>query len=93
MDGVRLSGQLARASANSAFTATGALSQVAIANATQIIRAGALGNRAIPSGFAKYTTETFASPSGAFQIHFYMNPSTGEVFYGLDYKVICNTVP
>jgi hypothetical protein len=45
----------------------------------------------VPEGFAKYATETFASPSGAFQTHFYMNPETGATFYGLDYKVIFNS--
>lgn len=93
MNGVRLSGQLSLESANSAFTATGELSEGAIQNATQIFEPGTLGNPAIPSGFGKYTTETFASPSGPFQAHFYMNPTTGEVFYGLDYKVIFNTGP
>jgi hypothetical protein len=33
---------------------------------------------------------TFQSPSGPFQVHFYMNPSTGETFYGLDHKAIFN---
>lgn len=51
---------------------------------------GTLGNPAIPSGFGKYATQTFSSPSGPFQVHFYMNPTTGEVFYGLDYKILLN---
>jgi hypothetical protein len=90
VNGVRLSGQLARESANSAFTASGELSQGAISGARQIFAPGTLGNPAIPNTFGKYTTETFASPSGPFQAHFYMNPTTGEVMYGLDYKVMFN---
>lgn len=91
MNGVRLSEQLTLAEASSVFTTGGRLSQQAINGATEIIPAGALGNPAIPAGFAKFTTETFKSPGGPFQVHFYMNPVTREVFYGLDYKVIFNT--
>src|SRR5579863_1583035 len=32
-------------------------------------------------------TQTFNSPSGPFQVHFYMNP-TMQIFYGLDYKTM-----
>lgn len=88
MNGVRLGEQLSLESANSAFTATGELSEGAISGAREIIPAGQLGNPAIPEGFAKFTTDTFASPSGPFTVRFYMNPSTGEVFYGLDYKAL-----
>lgn len=87
-NGVRLSEQLALESANSAFTASGELSEGAIAGANEFIPAGQLGNLAIPGGFAKFTTDTFASPSGPFTVRFYMNPATGDVFYGLDYKVL-----
>jgi hypothetical protein len=81
-NGVRLSQQLARESAESAFTASGELSEGAIAGSREIIPAGQLGNPAIPQGFSKFATDTFASPSGPFQAHFYMNPVTGEVYYG-----------
>jgi hypothetical protein len=30
-------------------------------------------------------TETYQSPSGNFQVHFYQNEQTGELYYGLDY--------
>jgi hypothetical protein len=90
-NGVRLGEQLSLQSANSAFTASGDLSEGAIQNATQIFEPGTLSNPAIPEGFGKYTTETFASPSGPLPAHFYMNPTTGEVFYGLDYKAVFNT--
>ena len=91
VNGVRLSGQLTVSEATSVFTTGGRLSQGAINGATEIIPAGALGNPAIPAGFAKFTTETFKSPAGPFQVHFYMNPATREVVYGLDYKVIFNS--
>jgi hypothetical protein len=81
-------------SAKSPFTAAGMLTQDAI-NSSQVIRgleAGRLNNPAIPPGFGKYTTDTFRSPAGDFQMHFYKNPTTNEVFYGLDYKVIFNSI-
>ena len=77
MNGVRLAEQLTLESAESAFTAGGELSaEIPLS----------LGNPAIPQGFSKFTTETFRSPAGPFQVHFHMNSTTGEVFYGLDYK-------
>ena len=47
---------------------------------------------AIPAGFGKYSTQTFQSPAGDFQVHFYKHPVTGEVFYGADYKAKFNKV-
>ena len=88
--GTQLSGQLARESAESSFTATGELSADAIAGSRQIMAPGALGNPAIPNGFAKFATDTYQSPSGPFQTHFYANPQMNEIFYGLDYKSIFN---
>jgi RHS repeat-associated protein len=86
-----LAGQLASESAASAFTAEGTLTQEALANSTEIIPSSQLGNPNIPAGFSKFTTQTFQSPAGNFQAHFYMNPATGEAFYGLDYKAIFNS--
>jgi RHS repeat-associated protein len=90
VNGVRLSQQLAAQSAQSAFNAAGGLSQEAIAGAREIIPSAELGNPAIPSGFSKFSTGTFDSPSGPFQVHFYQNPTTGEVWTGLDYKTVFN---
>jgi hypothetical protein len=45
------------------------------------------------SNWGKYTTRTFQSPSGDFQVHFYMNRVTGAIDYGYDYKVVFNGVP
>jgi hypothetical protein len=67
------------------------LTQEALANSTEIIPSSQLGNPNIPAGFSKFTTQTFQSPAGNFQAHFYMNPATGEAFYGLDYKAIFNS--
>jgi hypothetical protein len=44
----------------------------------------------IPEGFSKYSTETYQSPSGDFQIHFCNNAETEEVLYDLDYKAVFN---
>src|SRR5206468_12649830 len=93
MNGVRLSQRLTFEEANSAFTASGQLSQGAINGSRMTHAPGTLGNPAIPSGFGKYSTTTFRSPSGPFQVHYYMNPSSGELFYGLDYKVVFNLRP
>jgi filamentous hemagglutinin len=93
-DAKRLADQLRMQSANSPFTNDGKLNQNAINNAKPVpgLGPGELSNPAIPSGFGKYTTETFQSPSGNFQVHFYRNPTTGEVLYNLDYKAIFNSM-
>jgi RHS repeat-associated protein len=72
------------------FTRSGELTSEAIANSKQIMDPSKLGNPSIPGGFAKYSTRTFTSPSGPFQVHFYKDPTSLEVFYGLDYKVVFN---
>lgn len=74
--------------AKSLFTPDGRLTPEAIANSHEIIPATKLINPAIPKGFSKWTTKTYPSPSGDFQIHFYRNSTSGEVFYGLDYKAV-----
>lgn len=40
--------------------------------------------------WAKYTTQSFRSPSGPFQVHYYRNLVTGAVNYTYDYKVVFN---
>jgi len=89
----RLSRQLTLEEAESAFTANGELSADAIANSKEIIPSTQLKvvrSGQVPPGFAKFSTRTYKSPAGPFQVHFYMNPTTRQVFYGLDYKVIFN---
>jgi hypothetical protein len=72
--------------ASSTFTETGELQQEVINESKMIIDPTEIGNSEIPSGFGKYTTPMRNSPSGPFTTRFYMNPDTGETFYGLDYK-------
>lgn len=101
-NGVRLGQQLARESAESAFTSSGRLSSGAIAESRQI-PGSKLGNKDLIqrltadgssiAGWGKFTTRTHQSPSGDFQVHFYMNRVTGAIDYGYDYKVIFNGMP
>lgn len=88
----KLAEQLTMQSAKSPFTTSGTLTQDAIKGANQIIAPSELLNSNIPAGFGKYTTGTFQSPAGNFQIHFYKNPTTGEVLYGMDYKAVFNSM-
>jgi RHS repeat-associated protein len=86
----RLAEQLAAESAASPFTAGGTLTDEAIAASREIIPANEIGNPGVPQGFAKYSTSSYQSPSGDFQVHFYYNVSTSKAFYDLDYKVKFN---
>ncbi|GAB2195100.1 hypothetical protein MAH2_29960 [Sessilibacter sp. MAH2] len=90
-NGPKLAKQLTNESARSPFNASGGLTEGTIKNSTKIIDSSQIKNSAIPKGYSKYTTETFQSPSGNFQTHFYKNDKTGEVFYGQDYKAIFNS--
>ena len=92
-DAERLAAQLRLESAKSPFGTNGTLTQEAVKNAQPIpnLGPGNLANPNIPSGFGKYTTETFQGPSGPFQVHFYKNPSTGQVYYNIDYKAVFNS--
>jgi hypothetical protein len=95
--GLRLQEKLAIEERTSLFTADGKLTQEAINNAREI-RLGELRNPKLledlsnQSGnlrdWRKYTTESFHTPSGNAQIHFYRNKVTGDVYYGRDYKTI-----
>lgn len=86
-NGVRLAQQLARESAESAFTASGGLRTEVIQGSSRIIDGSRLGNPDVVKAltadgsniadWGKYTTQTFQSPSGPFQVHFYYNPVTG----------------
>ena len=88
-NGVRLAQQLRVEQAGSQFTAAGTLTPEAIANSQMIMQSSRLANPGIPTGFAKYTTAPLPGPSGgSITTRFYMNPSTGDVFYGLDYKTL-----
>jgi len=69
------------------FDAAGMLTAQAIRGSKMIIPAAKLKNAALPAGVAKYTTQTFVENGQRWQAHFYMDPTTRKVFYGLDYKV------
>lgn len=88
----RLYRQLTLQSAKSSFGVDGGLTQEAIDNSRLIIPPEELSNPAIPDGYGKYSTRTFQSPYGDFQTHFYMNAETGDVYYGLDYKSVFNSM-
>jgi YD repeat-containing protein len=90
--GPALAGQLARESAESAFTAEGGLSEGAISGSRMIVPGAQLRNAEIPAGMDKFSTSTYQSPSGNFQIHFYMNSTSGATFYGLDFKAVFSGV-
>jgi hypothetical protein len=81
----RLGEQLRLESASSPFTPTGTLTQNIINLASLIDKD--VGNTTVPAGFKKYTSDTFQSPAGKFQVHFYKNPTTGEVLYDLDIRL------
>lgn len=86
----RLTQQLQEQAARSPFAENGTLTPQALTNSREIIPSAQIGNPAVPSGFSKYSTQTYQSPSGDFQVHFYRNPSTGHPLYNPDYKTIFN---
>lgn len=87
--GPKLNAQLAYEEANSIFTKSGTLQPEVIKNSSIIIPGNELKNpdvinNLIKNGgnindWGKMTTQTFKSPSGDFQFHFYQNLKTGEV--------------
>lgn len=89
--------KLASEEASSVFTPSGELQPEIVARSTLIISGTNLGNKALVEAltangsdiadWGKYTTPTFRSPAGAFQVHFYYNSVIDEVFYGMDYKI------
>ncbi len=82
--------QLTLEEANSAFRSDGKLKGRTIAGSKQIIAPEKIANKAVPTEYGKSTTQTFQSPYGDFQVHFYRNPATGDVYYDLDYKTVFN---
>lgn len=95
-----LARQLAGEEASSIFTSSGGLQQSVIDASREIIPGTGLSNGQLIktltadgssiADWGKFSTPTFNSPSGPFQVHFYMNPSTGIVHYLDDYKVVFN---
>lgn len=94
----RFAGQLQLEEASSVFTESGALRSSVIQNSRPIISGQSLRNpdviKALTADgsniadWAKYSTQMFQSPSGAFQVHFYRNVATGATNYTIDYKVV-----
>jgi hypothetical protein len=95
-----LSAQISRAEGASIFTESGYLKAEVIDASDRIIPAKGLRNTQLKKAlisdgskiedWAKYSTKTYQSPQGPFQVHFYYNPTTGRVYYGTDYKVKFN---
>ncbi|MBW1596835.1 polymorphic toxin-type HINT domain-containing protein [Streptomyces sp. JJ38] len=99
LQGQKLADQLRKESASSPFTPGGFLGPEAIANSRVIMRGSEMKNPALRARFEerggisqwdKYSTETHQSPYGDYQVHYYMNRTSGEVMYGFDYKVVMN---
>jgi hypothetical protein len=97
--GQNLADQLRLESANSPFAAGGTLTQSALDSSSLIISGEDLQNPALQDVFSKnggasqwgkYTTPSYQSPYGNFQVHFYYNSSSGDVLNDFDYKVVMN---
>jgi hypothetical protein len=86
---VRLNAQLTYQEAGSVFTKSGTLHPDVVKNSEAIISGSKLGNPRVLqaltadgssiSSWAKMSTQTFRSPSGNFQVHFYQNLENGVV--------------
>jgi RHS repeat-associated protein len=95
-----LAGQMALAEADATSTKLGYLKPEVIDSAELIIAGDNLKNPAVVRtltadgskihDWGKYSTKTYRSPSGPFQVHFYYNETTGRVNYDIDYKVKFN---
>ncbi len=98
----QLASQLTKEEASSVFTPAGGLRQNIIQQSTRFdrIAGNKINNPNVISeltkdgsnivNWAKYYTQTFRSPSGPFQVHFYHNPITRSVNYNVDFKVVFN---
>jgi hypothetical protein len=94
---LRLQRQLTIEQAQSIFTETGELTDEIIRK-SRLIPLGELNNPELLnalsmrpgnlSDWGKYTTQLINSPSGDFQMHFYSNSVTEDVYYGIDYKAV-----
>jgi RHS repeat-associated protein len=92
--------QMSREEADAISSKAGYLKPEVIDSARLIIRGEDLGNRNLIQqltmdgsrleDWGKYSTKTYRSPSGPFQVHFYYNKTTGRMDYGVDYKVKFN---
>ena len=98
INALRLQRSLTIDQAKLIFTDTGSLTPEAIKNSLLIKPGEELGNSLLRnelariggdiSDWGKFLTESIASPSGNFQMHFYRNSVTGNIYYGMDYKAV-----
>ncbi len=98
-NGPRLATQLTRQEAASVFK-NGGLHADVIAGSRPIMPGSALKNQGLIqrltadgsniADWAKMSTQSFKSPSGSFQVHFYKNLKTGAVHYADDFKAVFN---
>jgi hypothetical protein len=94
----RLTKHLEFDEAASVFTKSGGLQPSVIQDARLITPGARIGNPEViktltadgsnMADWGKYATQTFQSPSGPFQAHFYRNGVTGAANYSIDYKVL-----
>lgn len=95
---LRLQRELTLEQASSIFTEDGMLMPEVIEGSRIVIPGNELRNSQLIdaltsrggslSDWGKYATKPLSSPSGNFEIHFYQNSLTGDVYYGKDYKAI-----
>ena len=94
---LRLNQQFSFTQASSLFNADGTLTDGAIGASRVITEGDDLGNQQLVqelssrgniSDWGKYATGSTPSPAGNFQMRFYQNSVTGEVYYGADYKAV-----
>ncbi|KAF5032454.1 hypothetical protein DSECCO2_617100 [anaerobic digester metagenome] len=87
--GPKLNSKLTYEEASSVFTKSGTLQPEVVKNSSAIISGSELNNPSVINAltkngsnindWAKMTTQTFKSPSGDFQVHFYQNLKTWAV--------------
>lgn len=96
INGLRLQRQLALEEISTMFKPNGELSKAAIEGSTRLwlplnnsylkqILSDRPGNL---SDWGKYQTVPIHTPGGLARMHFYHNPMTGDVYYGIDFKTI-----
>ena len=93
---LRLQKQLAQEEVSAIFNSKGELSQAAIENSRRMplkinntelkqILSERPGNLA---DWGKYETTPIHTDAGLARMHFYHNPVTGDLYYGMDYKAV-----
>ncbi|MGB6976174.1 MAG: hypothetical protein WBE18_01765, partial [Gammaproteobacteria bacterium] len=95
---LRLNYQLSIEEQQTLFNPIGGLSAGAIKNSRMIISGDDLENVTLInelssrygnlSDWGKYATDPIHTPANNFEIHFYHNSITGDVYYGMDYKAV-----